>query len=183
MEPYLAEIRMFGGNFAPHRWALCQGQLLPIAQNQALYSLLGTSFGGDGRTTFALPDLRGRVPIGMGQAPGLTNRSLGEKVGNYIYNLNAGQLPPHSHTAENATFYPLGIDEKDNSASPANTHPSKTTNAGNQLYRVAPNTTMATQTVQFAALPSGEGQSINNYQPNIGIQFIICISGLFPSRS
>ena len=183
MEPYLGEIRMFGGNFAPYRWALCQGQILPINQNQALYSILGTTYGGDGRTTFALPDLRGRYAVGAGHGDGLTNRNLGETFGAQTYTLNAGQLPAHSHTANNATFYQLGIDEKDNNSSPSGNHPSKTTDAGNPIYRNDHNTTMAKQTTSFEALSSGSGTEINNYQPTQGVNYIICISGLFPSRS
>lgn len=183
MEPTLAEIRLFGGNFAPRNWAFCQGQILPIAQNQSLYSLLGTTYGGDGRTSFALPDLRGRTAIHPGEGPGLTNRSLGEKLGSPDYVLNASQLAAHSHTAESTTFFQLGIDEKDNSSSPSGTHPSKTTNAGNKIYRDDHNTTMATQTVALNAKAGGANQSVNNAQPCIGMNYIICINGLFPSRS
>src|SRR5215203_1924204 len=100
-EPYLGSIILFGGNFAPRGWAFCNGQILPIAQNTALFSLLGTTWGGNGQTTFALPDLRGRTTIGMGPGPGLTNRSLGETVGVEQLSLGANNLPPHSHTLPN----------------------------------------------------------------------------------
>ena len=99
MEPLLGQIIMFGGNFAPRGWAFCDGQLLPIAQNTALSSILGTTYGGDGRTTFGLPDLRGRVPMGGGHGPGLSPRSLGQKGGNETTTLTVSNLPPHNHSA------------------------------------------------------------------------------------
>ena len=98
-DPFLGEIRVTGFNFAPRGWALCDGQLLPINQNTALFALLGTQFGGNGQTTFALPDLRGRVPIHQGQGPGLTPRTIGETGGAESATLNVAQLPPHTHTA------------------------------------------------------------------------------------
>ena len=99
MEPTLAEIRMFAGNFAPRGWALCEGQLLPISDNQALFSLLGTIYGGDGRTTFALPDFRGRCPISPGNGPGLPGYNVGQKVGAATTSLTVSNLPPHTHAA------------------------------------------------------------------------------------
>ena len=98
MDPFLAEIVMFGGNFNPRGWAFCDGQLLPIAQNQALFSLLGTIYGGDGRTTFALPGLRGRTPIHAGRGPGLTDRRLGSRGGSETVTLNTTQIPSHNHS-------------------------------------------------------------------------------------
>lgn len=102
METFLGQIIMFGGNFAPRGWAFCNGSLIAINQNQALFSLLGTTYGGDGRTTFALPDLRGRAPIHYGQGPGLSNRTLGEKSGVESNILNVNQLPSHNHLASGA---------------------------------------------------------------------------------
>src|ERR1700730_18604085 len=101
-EQYVGEIRPFAGNFAPQNWALCNGSLLPISQNSALFSLIGTTYGGDGQTTFGLPDLRGRHPVGQGQAPGLSNYVIGEVSGVETVTLNTLQLPVHSHPA-NAT--------------------------------------------------------------------------------
>src|SRR3982750_2476369 len=97
-EPFLAEIIMFGGNFAPRGWAFCSGQILSIAQNTALFALLGTTYGGNGQTTFALPDLRGRAPIGTGQGPGLTNILLGELSGTQSVTLTSQQMPAHNHS-------------------------------------------------------------------------------------
>ena len=96
-EPYLGDVRMFGGNFAPRTWAFCDGRLLSISQNSALYSLLGTTYGGDGITTFALPDLRGRVPVGQGQAPGLSNYVMGQRAGTEQVTLLMSNLPSHNH--------------------------------------------------------------------------------------
>ncbi len=96
-DPFIGQINLFAGNFAPRGWAFCDGQLLPINQNEALFSLLGTMYGGDGRTTFALPDLRGRTPVHPGSGPGLTNRRLGERLGLEDYALTVGQLPSHTH--------------------------------------------------------------------------------------
>lgn len=98
MEELMGTIKMFAGNFAPRGYALCNGQMLAISQNQALFSILGTTYGGDGRTTFALPDLRGRVPLGPGQGPGLSNRQPGEKAGNETSTLSVANLPAHNHT-------------------------------------------------------------------------------------
>ncbi|MEN9798594.1 MAG: hypothetical protein RL653_2290, partial [Pseudomonadota bacterium] len=97
MDPFLGEIKLFAGNFAPTGWAFCHGQLLPIAQNSALFSLLGTTYGGNGQTTFALPDLRGRIPVGFGQGPGLTNRNLGDMSGVESVTLQVSNLPQHAH--------------------------------------------------------------------------------------
>src|SRR5688572_5350285 len=111
-EPFIGEIIMFAGNFAPRGWAFCSGQLLSIAQNTALFSILGTTYGGNGQTTFALPDLRGRCPVHQGQGPGLSNYSLGQVGGTESVTLIASQLPPHSHTvACSANDANLGLPE------------------------------------------------------------------------
>ena len=102
-EPFLAEIIMFAGNFAPRGWAFCQGQILSIAQNTALFSLLGTTYGGNGQTTFALPDLRGRVPVGTGQGPGLPNVNLGDPAGEPTHTLIITEMPAHNHVAQAAS--------------------------------------------------------------------------------
>src|ERR1041384_4519663 len=106
-EPYLASIALFAGNFAPRGWAFCQGQILSIAQNTALFSLLGTTYGGNGQTTFALPDLRGRVAVGTEQGPGLPGITLGEVSGNYVNTLVAGNLPPHTHSVNGSQNGPV----------------------------------------------------------------------------
>ncbi|MFC6663460.1 phage tail protein [Deinococcus multiflagellatus] len=104
MTPYLGEIRMFGGNFAPLGWALCQGQLLPISENDALFTLIGTIYGGDGQSTFALPDLRGRLPVHMGTMPGGTPMALGQLTGTETVTLTAAQMPAHAHPLQASTL-------------------------------------------------------------------------------
>ena len=134
-EPFIAEIRLFAGNFAPRGWAFCDGQLLSISQNTALFSLVGTTYGGDGRTTFALPDLRGRVPVGVRQGSGLSSRNLGERGGAETASLGVDHLPPHSH--------PVSLrasSQRGDSSDPANKVPA----AGwPRTYTSTPNTTMA----------------------------------------
>ena len=112
MEPFIGQLMLFGGNFAPRGWAMCDGQLLPIAQYSALFSILGTTYGGDGRTTFALPDLRGRVPMGFGHGPGLSAHGLGSKGGEENVTLTTSQIPSHSHQA-------MGSNADGNAPSPA----------------------------------------------------------------
>ncbi|MFX0557710.1 phage tail protein [Maribacter sp. CXY002] len=170
MEPYLAQIILFAGNFAPRGWAFCHGQILPISQNQALFSLLGTIYGGDGRTTFALPDLRGRVPIGVGQGPGLPNYREGQKVGSHITILNTNQLPSHNHGVS------MPAKEEANSDVPNNHF---VAGAGFDGFGTTSDTTMG-------ALPQnnvGANQEINNMQPSQALNYIICLQGIFPSRS
>jgi microcystin-dependent protein len=174
-EPFIGEIRMFGGNFAPRGWAFCDGQLLSIAQNTALFSLLGTTYGGNGQTTFALPDLRGRVPMHWGAGPGLTPRTLGESSGSETVTLLSSQMPAHNHaigahSGQGDTFSPEGAVNAaavDASQQPLN------------IYSSSVNATMAAQTVGVA----GGSQPHNNMQPFQCVSFIIALEGIFPSRS
>ncbi len=174
-EAYIGEIRMFAGNFAPRGWALCDGQLLPIHQNQALFSIVGTMYGGDGRTTFALPDLRGRVVVHPGQGPGLTRRQIGEKGGSETNTLTIAQIPAHSHTA--SATNPVFNDEA-NTDDPTGKHPAV---SGENMY--------SDKATGNGALPevtignTGGGQAVNNMQPFLGINYIICLQGIFPSRN
>jgi len=178
-QPYLGEIRMFAGNFAPRTNALCAGQLLSIAQNTALFSLLGTFYGGNGTTNFALPDLRGRLPISMGNGPGLTPRVIGEQAGSETVTIISTTTPQHNHLA-NATTDIGNLPGPGNKAIPAS--PSDGTNPGT-LYVVPPNTitpvAMATQSLPFA----GGSQPHQNMQPSLCITFIIALQGIFPSRN
>lgn len=175
-EPFLAEIIMFAGNFAPRGWAFCQGQLLPIAQNTALFSLLGTTYGGDGRTTFALPDLRGRVPVGTGQGPGLPNINLGEMSGEAAHTLNVTEMPAHSHPAQAA-----GSANAGDSASPGGNTWATSTARDNVYTSAAPDSSMAASAVTVGA--AGGSQPHNNMQPYLGMNYIIALQGIFPSRS
>jgi microcystin-dependent protein len=175
-EPFLAEIVMFGGNFAPRGWAFCQGQILSIAQNTALFSLLGTTFGGNGQTTFALPDMRGRVPVGTGQGPGLPSINLGQVAGEPTHTLIVTEMPAHSHPAQ-----AQGVSTAGTSTSPAG-GTWATSSARDAVYsNAAPNAPMAAGGVSVGA--AGGSQPHNNMQPYLGINFIIAIEGIYPSRN
>ena len=176
-DPFLAEIIMFGGNFAPRGWALCDGQLLPINTNQALFSLLGTTYGGDGRTTFALPDLRGRVAIHPGSGPGLSTYRLGQKGGIENVTLDTSQLPSHNHAA---IANVRGINRAGNSASPGgNTLASK---ARTNIYQTAaPDVDMQAGTVTVTVANAGGGQAHENRMPFLAINHILALQGIFPS--
>lgn len=189
-EPFLAEIIMFGGTFAPRSWALCDGQILPINQNQSLYSLLGTTYGGDGRTSFALPDMRGRIPIhsGGGSAgPGLTGRPLGARFGNEESILTLAEMPNHSHAPNNTASVPIPSGDEEDDANPSGRVPGPS--ADGNLYGSAggAGTTVAMGTtvkqVPATVGNTGTAQPANNLQPYTVINFIIALQGLFPSRN
>jgi len=169
-EPFIGEIRLFAGNFAPRGWALCAGRIMSIAQNTALFSLLGTSYGGDGLTTFALPDLQGRVPIGGGSGAGLTPRLVGEVGGSSSVSLLPTEIPAHTHTANC-------------SSSQTTTQPEGaywgSGGRGTSVYASAPSVNLAVN----AASPAGGGTAHNNMQPYLGMTYIIALEGVFPSRS
>ena len=174
-EPFLGEIRMFGGNFAPVGWAFCSGQLLPIAQNTALFSLLGTTYGGNGQTTFALPDLRGRVPMSFGQGPGLSPRNLGEAAGSEGVTLLTTQMPSHNHAANGATGNATAPSPQGGVWAQQVDSQGGTGNG----YTAAPNTTMSPQAIGQA----GGNQPHDNLQPYLCVNFIIALQGIYPSRS
>jgi microcystin-dependent protein len=171
-ETILGEIRMFAGNFAPTGWAFCQGQLLPIAQNTALFSLLGTTYGGNGTTTFALPDLRGRVPVGFGQGPGLSNRVIGQQFGTETVTLTTSQMPAHSHTVNAVT-------SEGNQNLPTNSLPANTKALDKEYSDANANTTMKATMVN----PTGGNQPFGVTQPSLGVNFIIALQGIYPSRN
>lgn len=168
MEPFIGQIIMFAGSFAPRGWALCDGQLLPISSNSALFSILGTTYGGDGKTTFALPDLRGRVPLHPGQGPGLSRRTLGQKGGEESVTLTVHQIPSHNH-AVNAS------DTTGNVRQPTDALLAQDANYTNARGDVVMNASMIGNT--------GGSQSHDNMQPYLGVNFIIALVGLFPSRN
>ena len=165
----LGEISMFAGNFAPRGWALCNGQFLSISQNSALFSILGTTYGGDGRTTFALPDLRGRVPVGPGRGPGLSDYRLGQRGGSENNVLSVANMPAHTHSVS------LGAKEEGNTDDPNGAFV-----AGNGMtsFGTTSDITLASATTAS----EGAGQSVNNRQPFLAISFIIALQGIFPSR-
>jgi microcystin-dependent protein len=175
-EPFLAEIVMFAGNFAPRGWAFCQGQILPIAQNTALFSLLGTTYGGNGQTTYALPDLRGRVPVGTGQGPGLPSVSLGEVSGEPTHTLIITEMPAHNHAAQAA-----GHSDPGTSSSPGGGVWATSTSRDNMYINTPPNSPMAANTVTVGI--AGGSQPHNNMQPYLVLNYCIAITGIFPSRN
>lgn len=171
-DQYLGEIRIFAGNYAPFGWALCNGQLLPISQNTALFSLLGTYYGGDGRSTFALPNLQSAFPMHQGQGPGLSPRGVGESGGQASVTLTAGQMPVHRHTLQSASSATTGT--------PNGSVALATASASAPIYRSSANTTtMAAQSIAA----SGGGQPHNNLPPYLTLTFIIAMQGYFPPRS
>ena len=170
-EPFIAEIRIAGFNFAPRGWAFCNGQILPINQNTALFSLLGTTYGGNGQTTFALPNLQGRAPMHPGQGPGLTPRVLGEMSGTNTVTLISTEIPNHTHQA-------VATNNEPSATSPANAAWASL-ESGSIYRRDAPDTAMS----QSALAPAGGGQPHNNMQPYLGLNFIIALQGIFPSRN
>ncbi|MBK9105721.1 MAG: phage tail protein [Saprospiraceae bacterium] len=177
MEGYIAQIIMFAGNFAPKFWAFCAGQILSISQNTALFSLLGTTYGGNGQTTFGLPDLRGRVPVGTGQGPGLPNVTLGELSGIPATTLTVNQMPAHNHTAITNVR-----------VSSANTTSEEA--AGNILANQAQNFYAPVGTangslggVTTTVGLNGGNQPVNIMQPYLGMNYVICLNGIFPSRN
>lgn len=170
-EPFLGEIRMAGFNFAPQGWAFCNGQILSISQNTALFSLLGTTYGGNGQTTFALPNLQSRVPMHFGQGPGLSPRTQGESAGSENITLLSTQMPAHNHIIN-------GVSEQGDISNPQNAVLAISDNGGNQYSTNNPNTTMKPQAVSVA----GGNQPHDNMQPYLVVNFIIALEGIYPSR-
>lgn len=183
MDPFIGEIVMFGGNFSPRGWAYCDGQLLSIASNTALFSILGTTYGGDGRTTFALPDLRGRAPIHPGTGPGLSTYRLGQRGGNETTVLNVTNMPSHSHiaagTAKASYSPPSGGATLPN---PSGNNFSGAT--GTNIYSSNPsNVTMAADNIAVTVGSTGGSMPFGNMQPYLAVNFIIATVGIFPSRN
>lgn len=175
MEPFVAQIMLFGGNFAPRGWAFCDGQLLPISSNAALFSILGTTFGGDGRTTFALPDLRGRVPMHAGAGPGLTPRQVGQQIGVEDVTLREQQIPHHGHDMLVASAAPTG--DRASGDAIAKTPIYVANNPSDPATQ--PSVALNSRTIAAA----GGGQPHKNMQPTLCINYIIALQGIFPSRN
>jgi microcystin-dependent protein len=170
MEAFVGQLLCVPYNFAPTGWAFCAGQVMSISQNTALFSLLGTMYGGDGRSTFGLPDLRGRVPIGMGQGPGLSDYSQGEQNGVESVTLQGNEFPVHAHTLSGSGA-PIGV-----VGSPVN----NVLGSGQTVYLVpgALNATLAPSSLS----PFGGGQPHDNLSPYLTMNWIICLQGIFPAR-
>ncbi len=210
-EPFIGEIRMFAGTFAPRGWAFCQGQQLAIASNSALFSILGTTYGGNGTTTFALPDYRGRVPTGTGQGPGTDNIALGQVAGSPSVTLNGSQLPQHTHAA---TFTGTATSINNNISvgtthAVANANPtngstvyltaaaadyggdavtinglySSTAPAAGATATLAGGSASVTPTGTVAVAPAGSSTPVSIYQPYVGMNFIIALDGIYPARN
>ena len=171
-EPFLAEVRMVGFNFAPRGWAFCDGQILPINQNQSLYSLLGTTYGGDGRTSFALPDLRGRTPIHVGASDGGTHHSQGQKSGEETHTLAVNEMPIHTHSLQASTNAATADD-------PTGQVLSKSRERSYANYSPAQAVDMGASSVANV----GGGQAHENMQPYLAVNFCMALQGLFPSRN
>jgi len=179
MEGTIGEIRMFAGNFAPRTWAFCSNQLMPIAQNTALFSILGTTYGGNGQTTFALPDFRGRVAVGTGQGPGLANITLGQLSGSTSVTLTTGNMPAHTHPLT-GTVSPQG----NQGATGLSNDPSNRRLAGTNIFTGAATdlATMAPAVSTLAIGVTGGSQPFSIMPPYLGMNYIICLFGIFPSR-
>lgn len=165
MDPFVAEIRIFAGNFAPKGWAFCNGQLLPISQNTALFSLLGTTYGGNGKSDFALPNLQGRAPMHPGQGPGLSLRDLGESGGDEAVTLQTRQLPAHTHALQ-------GTDA-----------PADSNNPSGKYFAVADENIYRSPGAAVGPAPSVPIAPHNNMQPYLTLNFIIALQGVFPPRT
>lgn len=169
-DPYVGEVRLFAGNFAPLGWAFCQGQLVPISENETLFNLIGTTYGGDGQQTFALPDLRGRVPVHQFQGPGLSSRQMGEMAGTESVTLTVGQMPAHSHALRASTAAA-----------------SVTTPAGALLGATSVNSydnaSAGTPMAAAAITGAGGSQPHDNMAPTLALNYIISLFGIYPTQS
>ena len=168
MDPFVAEVKIVGFNFPPNGWAYCDGQILPLSQNTALFSLLGTTYGGNGQSTFALPNLQGKSPLHPGQGPGLSDRFLGEEGGSETVTLLESEIPAHGHTARAVNDVGLQSSPKDALLARAN------------MYKNAPGTT---NTMRLGiTTPVGQSLPHNNTQPYLTLNFVIALQGVYPPR-
>jgi microcystin-dependent protein len=175
MDPFVAEIRIFPFNFAPKGWAWCDGQILPLSQNTALFSLLGTTYGGDGKSTFALPDMQGNAPMHPGQGPGLSLHDLGETAGTDTVSLLESEIPSHSHGL-------MSQAAQANRTSPATDAIARTQADQQGKGPYAPAGATSAQLNAQAVTPAGGDQPHNNMQPYLTLNFCIALQGVFPSR-
>jgi microcystin-dependent protein len=179
MEGMIGEIRMFAGNFAPKNWGYCQGQIINIASNTALFSILGTTYGGNGTTTFALPNLSSRVALGAGQGPGLSYYNLGQVAGEENVTLISTQMPSHTHTGTGTFASNTATAAGDSSPEGGYVTPS---NLGD-IYNENASGSMGPSPVSATIYPTGGNQPHNNQQPYLGMNYVICMYGIYPSRN
>ena len=170
-EPFVGEIRMFAGNYAPQGWAFCDGQLLAVSQNEVLFSLFGTIYGGDGRTTFALPDMRGRIALHQGTGPGLSPRKIGSRGGGEQVTLTGSQIASHSH------------DWNANTADATGTAPQGKVTATPQGFRIFEPADQNTDLDASTIVSTGGGQAHGNLMPTLCVNFIVALLGIYPSRN
>lgn len=190
MEGYIAEIRMFAATFSPKNWAYCQGQLLAIATNQALFSLLGTTYGGDGRTTFGLPDFRSRIATGTGQLSGGSYYTLGQITGTETVALSSSQIPAHNHTVLNTALTGAvtvqAVADSGNTDSPGGNY-FASANGGANIYNANNNAAGGAWPITVTGQPTiattGGNQPHENRMPYLAMNIIICMYGIFPSRN
>jgi microcystin-dependent protein len=173
-EPFIGEIRMFAGNFPPSGWALCQGQLMPISENDTLFNLIGTTYGGDGQQTFAIPDLQGRIPMHAGTGSDGINYQLGEKGGSESVTLNTNQIPTHNHV-------PVASADAGTVPNPTNAI-FAAAGTGDQMYSTPP-TNPAGALMNGAILPTGGSQPHENMAPYLCLNFILSLFGVFPTQT
>ncbi|UXD86830.1 phage tail protein [Thalassolituus hydrocarboniclasticus] len=192
MEGTIATVTQFGANWAPRTWSICAGQLLAISSNTSLFSIIGTMYGGDGRTTFALPDLRGRCALGTGAGPGLTPRAAGQHFGTETVTLTSLNLPSHNHTVivQSAGHVAVPVNTETGEADEASPGAGVLTNSGGDAYASAPTANamysgspIPVEGLQVETGLMGGNQSFNNMQPSLAISYIICTQGIFPSRN
>ncbi|KLI63009.1 phage tail protein [Aurantiacibacter marinus] len=176
-EPFIGQLMLTGANFCPRGWANAEGQLLPISSNSALFSLLGTTYGGDGESSFGLPDLRGRAPIGQGRGPGLADQRWGQRGGSESFTITEAQMPSHRHTAG------LSVNAlESNTNQPARSYPAVGPVGTNTYYRgTRPPYFMAADA--FEIFPTGGNQSVNKRSPYLAMYWCIAMQGIYPSRS
>lgn len=188
MEPFIAQIMLFGGNFAPRGWAFCDGQLLAIAQNTALFSILGTTYGGDGRTTFALPDLRGRVPIGPRTGPALPTYREGQKGGEVEHILNITEMPSHNHSVQgevrvSSANASKAVPTQGSSIATPGSGTGRSFAQTNGFNDATPDVSLNPATNNIVVGNNGGNLGHNNMQPYTAINYIIALQGIFPSRN